>query len=188
MKLVMTLLCHDEADIVDAQIAFHLNAGVDFVSATDNASVDGTSEILRSYEGDGFLHLIREPGPDMRQEEWVTRMGRPESFYDRVVVDDEALARGMADGSLVLDTRLRDALRALDTGADGFARPPGPAARLRFEWPSLADDAAHAAEVEYFVQADLARLQRRLDEVGRRLGDPESRAQDSAALPVTGTR
>jgi len=76
MKLVMTLLVRDESDIVDAQIAFHLNAGVDFVVATDNASADGTTEILRSYERDGFLHLIHEPGPDMRQEEWVTRMAR----------------------------------------------------------------------------------------------------------------
>ena len=32
MRIVMTLLARDEADIVDAQIAFHLHAGVDFVS------------------------------------------------------------------------------------------------------------------------------------------------------------
>ena len=38
MKLVMTLLVRDEADVVDAQIAFHLHAGVDFVVATDNRS------------------------------------------------------------------------------------------------------------------------------------------------------
>ena len=37
MRLVMTLLARDEADVVDAQIAFHLHAGVDFVVATDNA-------------------------------------------------------------------------------------------------------------------------------------------------------
>ncbi|HZC29769.1 MAG TPA: glycosyltransferase family 2 protein, partial [Gaiellaceae bacterium] len=76
MKLVMTLLVRDEADILDAQIAFHLNAGVDFVIATDNASRDGTTEILESYARDGYLHLIREEGEDMRQGERVTRMAR----------------------------------------------------------------------------------------------------------------
>ena len=76
MKLVMTLLVRDEADIVDAQIAFHLHAGVDFVIATDNASADGTAEILESYARAGRLHLIREEGEDMRQGAWVTRMAR----------------------------------------------------------------------------------------------------------------
>ncbi len=76
MKLVMTLLVRDEADIVDEQIAFHLDAGVDFVIATDNRSQDGTTEILERYASEGHLHLIREPGEDLRQSEWVTRMAR----------------------------------------------------------------------------------------------------------------
>ena len=76
MKLVMTLLVRDEADIVDAQIAYHLHAGVDFVVATDNRSEDATTEILERYASDGALHLIREPGDDLRQSEWVTRMAR----------------------------------------------------------------------------------------------------------------
>jgi hypothetical protein len=72
----MTLLVRDEADIVDAQIAFHLHAGVDFVVATDNRSQDGTTEILERYARAGYLHLIREEGEDMRQDEWVTHMAR----------------------------------------------------------------------------------------------------------------
>jgi Glycosyl transferase family 2 len=76
MKLVMTLVVRDEADIVDAQIAFHLHAGVDFVLVTDNGSEDGTLEILERYERAGVLTLRREPSGAIRQDEWVTRMAR----------------------------------------------------------------------------------------------------------------
>jgi hypothetical protein len=76
MRLVMTLLARDEADIVDAWLSFHLNAGADFVVAMDNRSVDGTTEILERYAREGHVHLLREPGEDLRQDEWVTRMAR----------------------------------------------------------------------------------------------------------------
>ena len=61
MKLAMTLLARDEADIVDAQIAFHLHAGVDFVVATDNRSEDGTTRGLRAVRARGRppSHLAR---------------------------------------------------------------------------------------------------------------------------------
>jgi hypothetical protein len=76
VKLVLTLLARNEADIVDSHVAFHLHAGVDLVIATDNGSKDATTEILERYERTGRLHLIREEGDDMRQDEWVTRMAR----------------------------------------------------------------------------------------------------------------
>jgi hypothetical protein len=76
VKLVLTVLARDEADVVDAQIVFHLNAGVDFVIATDNRSQDGTTEILEAYAREGCLHLIHEPREGLRQGEWVTRMAR----------------------------------------------------------------------------------------------------------------
>ena len=60
MKLVMTLLVRDETDVVDAQISFHLDAGVDYVIATDNRSQDGTTE-SRGYAREGDLHLIESP-------------------------------------------------------------------------------------------------------------------------------
>lgn len=75
MKLVQTLVVRDEADIVDAQVAYHLNAGVDFVVATDHDSEDGTTDILVSYERQGVLRLYREAG-EMRESDWRTRMAR----------------------------------------------------------------------------------------------------------------
>jgi Glycosyl transferase family 2 len=76
VKLVMTLLVRDEADVVDAHLAFHLNAGVDLVVATDHRSVDGTAEILESYASAGHVHLFREQTERIRQSDWVTRMAR----------------------------------------------------------------------------------------------------------------
>jgi hypothetical protein len=317
MKLVMTLLARDEADIVDAQIRFHLNAGVDFVIATDNLSQDGSTEILESYARDGQLHLIRENSKYLQQSEWITRMGRlaasefgadwvihsdadefwwprgeslkdvlasipgrygivrallrhfvprpddgspfadrmvvrmstsapindprslfrpnlkiihradpavtvsigaqrlidspllplrgwypveffhfpvrsleqcerkyahqqtgpgqtPSPYYDRVralieegrleelyeslLVDDAALERGLQDGSLIIDTRLRDALNALREGR-----------QLAFPRPTVVDEAAYAVDVAALGEADVVRLQRRLDTLEQRL-------------------
>ena len=72
----MTLLVRDEVDILESQIAFHLNAGVDFVVVTDHGSVDGTAEVLERFASLGVLHVIRESGREYRQAEWVTRMAR----------------------------------------------------------------------------------------------------------------
>jgi hypothetical protein len=323
MKLVMTLLARDEADIVDAQIDYHLNAGVDFVIATDNLSEDGTTDILESYANTGQLHLIREDGEYLRQADWITRMGQlaatefgadwvihsdadefwwprgdslkdvlasiptrygivgallrhfvprpgdespfaermtvrisssapindprslfrpnlkiihradpnvdvsigaqrlldsplvplrgwypieffhfpvrsleqcerkyahqqtgpgqtPSPYYDRVrsliaegrleelyeslVVDDDALERGLSEGSLVEDARLRDALRTLREGQ-----------RLTFPRPTVVDEAAYAVDVAALGEADVVRLQRRLDTLEQRLLTVERR-------------
>jgi glycosyltransferase involved in cell wall biosynthesis len=76
MKLVMTLLVRDEEDIVADNLDFHLSQGVDEVIVTDNGSVDGTLEILRSYEARGLVRIIVEPTDDYSQGRWVTRMAR----------------------------------------------------------------------------------------------------------------
>lgn len=340
MKLVMTLLARDEADIIDAWLAFHLNAGADFVIATDNRSVDGTTDVLERYGREGHLHLIREPGEDLRQNEWVTRMARlaatdfgadwvinsdadefwwprgaslrdvlvaipprygtvsaflrvfvprpdaPEPFvermtarfsavapindpaslykpirkvihrahpeiqvtrgnhalvdspfaplrgwfpievfhfplrslaqcehkadlqgtafekhiarpptayharmfealksgtlgeyYESLVIDEDELERGVAEGRLVVDTRLRDALRQV---AEGSSLP------LRFSTPTLVDEAAYAVEAATLGEADVVRLQRRLDTLEDRLASIEQRLPNRVYRKVAG--
>ena len=348
MKLVMTLRARDEADIVDAQIAFHLNAGVDFVVATDHRSEDGTTEILEAYAREGYLHLIRKSGDEMHEGEWATHMarvaarefeadwvipsdadefywprggslkevlasvperygvvrallrqfvprpddegffaermqarvsgsapinaptslfrpnlksvhrgdpdvtvsagghsvlgsrfvplrgwypiellhfpirsfeqcerkyahlrdalgesrnayyeevyrarqdGRLREFYDSLTIDDEALAHGVHDGSLVVDTRLRDALRALrvsksDVGEGEFAfRRDG---ALSFPRPTVVDEAAYAIDVAALGEADVVRLQRRLDTLESRLLALEGRPSSGLVDQLNG--
>ena len=75
MKLVQTLVVRDEADIVGVQLDYHLNAGIDFVIATDHESRDGTTDILEGYARTG--HLLRMPVEgEMRDGPWRTSMAR----------------------------------------------------------------------------------------------------------------
>lgn len=76
MKLVLTLRTRDHADIVDAQVAFHLNAGVDFVLANDHRSEDGTRDLLREYERAGVLELVCREDESYTPGAWVNEMAR----------------------------------------------------------------------------------------------------------------
>ena len=76
MMLVLTLLCRDEADILESMLRFHLAQGVDRIIATDNGSVDGSLEILQRFERRGQLTLLQEPEHTHDQAVWVTRMAR----------------------------------------------------------------------------------------------------------------
>ncbi|MFN5768769.1 MAG: glycosyltransferase family 2 protein [Pirellulaceae bacterium] len=76
MKVILTLLVRDEADIIQQNIDYHLSRGIDFIIATDNLSVDGTNEILQEYERQGVLELIEEKQDDYAQSKWVTRMAQ----------------------------------------------------------------------------------------------------------------
>jgi hypothetical protein len=51
----------------------------------------------------------------MRSAYEAYREGRMREFYESEVVDEDALARGLHEGTLAIDTRLRDALRSLPT-------------------------------------------------------------------------
>lgn len=335
----MTLIVRDEEDVLDAHLAFHLNAGVDLVLVTDHGSRDGTTDILARYAREGHVHVTRIEDIEYREVEWRTTMARaaaaehgadwvinsdadefwwprgadhkdvlgslparyglvrgfwrpflptaddssyfaermtvrlaPEAAindpsshyrpnakvihrahpqievgrgnhgvhgvdlqllrgwypvevlhfplrslsqvehkasiyrkssetrlhdahrklfgaledgslldqYRNLIVDDGALERGLVEGSLVVDTRLRDVLRKLagvgPVPADGpvFA-PPAATETLRFPRPSVVDDAAYAVEAAVLGEADVVRLQRRLDELSARISVLEHR-------------
>jgi hypothetical protein len=76
MRIAMTLLVRDEADVVDTWLRYHLARGVDVVIATDHRSIDGTSEILGEHARDGRVVVLREEAETVRQSEWMTRMSR----------------------------------------------------------------------------------------------------------------
>ena len=77
MRVVLTLLVRDEADIVEANLRVPpTRLGVDHVIVTDHRSTDGTTGDPRRFERDGRLTLLREESDELRQSDWVTRMAR----------------------------------------------------------------------------------------------------------------
>jgi hypothetical protein len=90
LKLVMTLLVRDEADIIAANLDYHFAQGVDMAIVTDNRSRDGTMKILRRYEQESRIRLLRERGQAFHAKRWRTRMSRvaAEEGADWVITND----------------------------------------------------------------------------------------------------
>ena len=105
MTLVQTLVVRDEVDIVATQIEYHLNAGVDFVIATDHESIDGTTDVLEGFARDGHLLRIPEQG-DVREAGWRTRMARlaATDYSADWVINTDADEFWMSDGTSLKET------------------------------------------------------------------------------------
>jgi hypothetical protein len=107
--------------------------------------------------------------------------------YDSLLVDDDVLADGLSQGSLVEDSRLRDVLRALRSSrgekrsSRGLRLPQGDPP-LELPAHTLLDDAALAADVTAASERDsFVRAQRRLDELETRLSYLERRPASRVA-------
>jgi hypothetical protein len=99
--------------------------------------------------------------------------GRLPEHYDSFAIDDHELATGLADGTLAIDTRLRDALRAIRAPDGRFPVPDG-ALRVAFDRPDVGEDAQFAAETSALVQLDgIVRAGSRVDLLERRLAELE---------------
>jgi hypothetical protein len=102
--------------------------------------------------------------------------------YAELVVEGDELSRGLEEGALVVDERLRDALHVLRPAA-GETSPPGrefllPAeasGRLTFRIPDIVDDAAYAVDCAAVGEVDLARLDRHIRELEDRIAWLEDR-------------
>jgi len=91
--------------------------------------------------------------------------GRVADVFNSMIVDDATLERGRATGALVVDTRLRDALRELDS------RKAAPSERVQ--------DDDHVVGAAVLREADIVRLSRRIDDLCGRVaaverGEPPS--------------
>ncbi|HEY5872535.1 MAG TPA: hypothetical protein VIT46_04800, partial [Gaiellaceae bacterium] len=111
----------------------------------------------------------------------AVKSGAIDDYYRSLMVDDEELDRGVVDGRLLVDNRLRDALAQLrlsPTESEPRGRAfaiPGERGALTFPLPTLVEEAEYAVEASALGEADVIRLQRRLDELERRLGSVEQR-------------
>ncbi len=119
MRVVGTMMVRDEVDIVAAMVEHHLAQGLDHLIVTDNASVDGTREILEEYAAQGVIELHHDPVHRKQQHSVVTAMARRARTHfaaDWVVNAD-------ADEFFVpVDKRLtlRDALEEIPVGLFAF--------------------------------------------------------------------
>lgn len=74
MSLAMSILTRDEADIIEYNIRYHAEQGVDCFVVTDNGSRDGTREILDQLASQYDLEVIDEPSMIIDHDLWLTRM------------------------------------------------------------------------------------------------------------------
>lgn len=80
VRLIMTLLVKNEADIIADNIRVHHKLGVDGFAVMDNGSCDGTLELLQQLKDEGInIHIIHQPAQDYQQAKWMTEL----AFYAR---------------------------------------------------------------------------------------------------------
>jgi hypothetical protein len=110
-------------------------------------------------------HIDRTPTAYHAQMFEALANGTIGDYYGAQVVGEAEVEEGVAAGRLVVDTRLRDALRELSDGRTA----------LEFPLPTLVDEATYAVEAAVLGEADVVRLQRRLDTLEERLAAIELR-------------
>jgi len=74
-KLIMTIVCRNEEDIIEQSIRFHCAMGVDGVIVTSHKSTDKTNEILENLKQEGLvLEILYKETPKHQHYLWVNEM------------------------------------------------------------------------------------------------------------------
>lgn len=76
VKIVLTMMVRDEIDIIVPMLEHHIAQGIDTMIITDNASVDGTTEVLQKYADAGYVELHHDPVHRKQQGVVTTAMAR----------------------------------------------------------------------------------------------------------------
>ena len=121
-------------------------------------------------------YIARPPTAYHAQMFEALKTGSIADYYDALVVSDEEIEAGVATGRLVVDVRLRDALRQIAESDDA----------LSFEIPSLVDEATYAVEAASSRRGGRRRLQRRLDTLEGCLAGASRVASDRVYRKVMG--
>ena len=160
MRLILTLLCRNEIDIIESMIRFHLGQGVDCIVATDNGSTDGTRECLQRYVQSGHLLLIDQHESIHDQSVWVSAMAR---MATEQLAADWLIHSDADEFWWPLDGDLKSTL--LDVPADVLALTVG---RSNF-LPPPRDSLSESPELRCFHQRQLIRERRSLNSLGQPL-------------------
>ncbi|WP_404431795.1 glycosyltransferase family 2 protein [Microbacterium lacus] len=163
LKIVMTLMVRDEADILAAMLEHHKAQGVDHVLVTDNGSIDETPAILRGFVDDGFATVWDDPVHRKQQYTTVTKMARYAASHlgaDWVINADADEFWVTTDPSQTVRDVLAEVVDATPyltvpvvnlTGAP--AKDGSGLTRLRFR-DTRADDELHRSGIPFHPTAD----------------------------------
>lgn len=109
LRLAMTLLVRNEADIIEDNIRFHHAQGIDCFAIMDNGSDDGTFEILQTLSKEFDLHIIHQPDQNYQQAVWMTQLATyaGNTLKADLVISNDADEFWLAEQGTTLKEHLR---------------------------------------------------------------------------------